>query len=452
MAEKIFKFLIESQDDEIIKSTSIKVNLIYDGDIQTYYIPHIFMKIINPLLYTEKEVNIHMQKEETIELFFEVCMDALEMAHFTTLIDSKNNLSKYSISQKINPLIYSGFTTPQFGFITPQITSKEKYDDYIKVLSNFPEYSEIILKQYYQQEKTQFLYKLMDEYDINISCDILEKMILFMEQGKFYKLDIISKFGDVHYIYDTYKGEWYHYYYAYASVKKYHDEFRIKGPFLKKEENGMKISVWNGIKKDLEEKIYTPYAKTIKFDKNKITFGGIYTYIIEKQQDEEFRSKSIKVILSQEGRDDNKVIYLPESLLKNIDDMYFEAMTRAIESKVYSDSTRFEIYLSGGETIESFFMFLSDYLTEDKLSITFNSKENIQKYIVAHRFSKESIYIIRTYSLAARKMEQNEFMKLMNECVPATSPFIKILIEKMVESGFFKECYQDILVNYGIAQ
>lgn len=436
---KLFELLIESQKDEAIKSTSIIIKLIYDDHIQTYYMPAILMKIISPSLYTKKEIELRMKEEEKEELFLEVCEDALKMEPLSIPLFSKKSMLQYAISKKIKSSIYVKFTTPQF-------IQKGKYDEYIEMISEFPEYSEMVLKQYYRLEKPLFLYELMDKYDVKISCEMLEGIIIFLEQSKYYKLDILSKFGDVYYIYKGYKGEWHHYWYAYASIKKCGDDYSIKGPYLKKEESTIKLDEWYDIKKDLEEKIYTPYAKTIRFDRDKISFDGIY--FMEKQKEDEFISKCIKVILSQEGREDRKILYLPEKLLKKIDETYFEIMTRAIESKVYSDCTEFEIYFSDGETIESFLLFLYDFLKESKQDLTFCSKEEIQKFIIAHRFSKEYIYEIPSYS---HSKTRESFIKKMTTCIPTTSPFFKILIEKLIESGYFKGSYQDILTKYGIA-
>lgn len=436
---KLFELLIESQKDEAIKSTSIIIKLIYDDHIQTYYMPPILMKIIGPSLYTKKEIELRMKEEEKEELFLEVCEDALKMEPLSIPLFSKKSMLQYAISKKIKSSIYVKFTTPQF-------IQKGKYDEYIEMISEFPEYSEIVLKHYYQEEKSSFIYELMDKHNVQIPCEMLEKTIIFLEQGKYYKLDVLSKFGDIYYIYNGYKGEWHHYWYAYVSIKKYGDDYHIKGPYLRKEESPMRSDEWYCIKKDLEEKIYTPYAKTIKFYRDMLSFDSIY--FMEKQKEEEFISKSVKVVLSQEGREDKKIIYLPEKLLKKIDETYFEVMMRAIESKVYNDCTEFEIYLSDGETIEGFLLFLCDFLTESKRRLSFCSKEEIQKYIIAHRFSKESIYEMPSYSYST---SQKSFMKNIIECIPTTSPIFKILIEKLIESGYFKEKYVDILSKYGIA-
>ncbi len=444
----LYEYFLENQNDSIIQNTSIALKLIYPSHNKIYYFPHIIMKFVNPLFYEHKSIDLVMGTDETEDLFLDVCCDILNKNDII-LANSKKNMLKFAISEKLSPSFYK--------ILTPKFTRKEDYDNFVNSLSIIPNHSELFLKRYYLSEDSSFLYELMEQQNIILPDDVLKDMTFIVKKNYRYNLDILSKFGnlcgeyDMRDIYgalfDSSNMRGYletKPYYAYTSIEKRMDgnieKYYLKDPYYSRNP-GKNFTEWLNIKKNAKEILYMPYTKMVSFtfviDGNthwNTHFHNIYEYIMDKQHDSTFISVSTKVIISQENRKDQCVLYLPNSILKDIDENYFESMKNAINSNMFNN-TEFEIYLSDGETIEGFLSFLRNFLNNYKkcdghLFFEFKSQENIHEYMIAYRFSKHAMYniYINLFSL-----KPTEFLKLLIDSVSINSPIFETIILKLIE-------------------
>lgn len=447
----LYEYFLENQNDPIIQNTSIALKLIYPSHNKIYYFPHIVMKFVNPLFYEHKSIDLVMDMDETEDLFLDVCCDILNQNDIILAI-SKKNMLKFAISEKLSPSFYK--------ILTPKFNHKNDYNNFVNSLSIIPNHSELFLKRYYLSEDSSFLYELMEQHNIIIPSDVLKDMTFNVNRYYRYNLDILAKFGNLCGEYDMrdvhgamfYSTDMRGYletkpYYAYTSIEKRMDgnieKYYLKDPYYSRNP-GKNFTEWLNVKKNAKEILYVPYTKTVSFSfvfdghsRWNTYFHNIYEYIMDKQQDNIFISESTKVIISQENRNDQRILYLPNSILKDIDENYFESMKNAINSNMFNN-TDFEIYLSDGETIEGFLSFLRNFLNNYKkndgyLFFELKSKEDIQEYLVAYRFSKHTLYKMYFNTLNIKPIA---FLELLIDSIPVNSPIFETIISKLLERKY----------------
>ncbi len=401
--------IIENQNDEFTKKYSTIVKIIYKNTEKTYYVPYIIMKQINKEMYQKNYIEIKADTDETDEIFLNICRDIFNNNR-TILINSKIQMDKYYVSQKICPSFYNKIITKVFK-------TMDEFKNYEQLLSQYPECYNSIMNIYYSNEESLFLYKIMENLLIDIPTDLLNSKTICVETNENYDIHLISKFGNICYFHKCYGM-------IYTSILKDEFKYYVKGPYSMSD-GLLRISMWENIKSELNYDIYKPYCNKISFtDSKTLAFSELYEYIMGKQDDNAFISKTIKVIVSD---DNNKeIIYLPKSILKKIDKEYYYAIKNIILSGKFSTHD-FEIYLSQYESIDGFMQFLHNFLNNN-VYLKIESKKDIEIYATILRFNKQNRYYISTH------LEIHEYFDLLFENISLDSLILENLILLIIKA------------------
>lgn len=376
----IMSLLMANQNDKIIQNYSIHINYVTPHKTEILYVPHLILKLINDDWYKQQKITIILNCDISSEIFFIFCSDLISNNN-KLIIDDNINFKLFILSQTIKPNFYS-VTTPTFY-------NKNDFDNYYVMLQKYKYYGDQILNIYYKNERADMLYTLDQYYDI--PYQVLNSRYIYLEHNKEYSIKTLAKFEYVWYHHQKNYKEYHH---TFVSIRILNDELFIKGPYEFYDPEVYHHAAW----KKWSDKndyvlVHDHCAKKINFGYyGKITFPDKYEYIINSQNNPTFINKSIKLSISDDNNN-REYMYIPKSLLLQIDDEYFKTITDEEKMKLFSDQ-EIGIHLVNGESISGFYAFLQDFLKNDSCVILeIKSAVDLSKYIISYRFNKQNLYM-----------------------------------------------------------
>lgn len=413
----IFNYIIDFQQDSVYQKNSILLTIYeYNNKSKQLYLPYFIIKLID-FSYVNDEYNIVLPNEVSYYGFLEFLNDFINN-RINVEIDYKKQLDM----EKFFCSIYLGKT--KFYNIRDNYNN---HFDFVEILIN--KYDNNVFNKYIQyvliNSKSLTLYNLKDKY--NEIPDYLLQDVTFlhdviMKNKNKFKIDILSKFKDI-VLLDKYTK------YQYEIIKESLNKYKI-------------------IKyKDMDKEVsyHETFDRYIIFDDGYIRFEGIIENLIFLQDNIDYQKLSTKVIFKKDDEED-KYFYIPDSILKNLDESYYNAL----KSNKYLTSD-FEYILTENETFKSFMSYLEDYFdcfncfNGSTIVIGNFDKITIQKYIISKRFTHDF------YDIYINNFSQENIKKNVDLILENTNESLLIQQELLVKILDHFD-HEDIFKIYGLYQ
>lgn len=398
----------ECQSDPVFQQKSI-LFMVCDGEKTfEYYLPY----IIAYKFKTKPESDI-VYITASFDGFKQFIEDYI-MQKKLLQIKSKLDIEKYIISKKLLDSFYE-FEQDQHKFTLCDSHPYLQIPEYIRISVELilsycaTDYKYELLCKYISSLSSECIY-VIEKHHKKIPIEIFQKKYIIIKPDCFYDTDILSKYEKITFSYEhsqrtgSYEGRscYRTVITSYTTAIKYDCEsceYKILCP-QKTFADSVKHSELD------HQSILHHYGigDRLSFSKDDIKSLGYYKKIMSLQQQPSFIEKDTTILTKIiDIKDDFCLIYLPSSVLKSLDQEYYEVMMSGkfkIEEYQTETFTKkiFCIQLTEDETIEDFKQYLSDYIDIDKpiskyIDITFDHTTDFGKYSIAYRMKQ--IYKIK---------------------------------------------------------
>src|SRR3989338_5741229 len=204
---KLYNIIVEEQNNKNFRSISVLFKIKEKEKNNEIYLPYFVAEKLNKEYSTVKKVEIELERE-TFRGFKEFIKDFINESRVLK-IKTIMDIDKYRISKIIKKDFYE---------IT--YSDEKECEKIVKVILN--ENDDLkgeLLPKILDDSKSELLYKLKSEF-VNFPDEILYNRSLMISPNVFYKIEYLRLFDYLIYVHKSYKGEWYHQYYAYTKIEK----------------------------------------------------------------------------------------------------------------------------------------------------------------------------------------------------------------------------------------
>lgn len=369
---KLFNLLLKYQNDNVPKSTYVRIKLINNTSIKYVYVPLPLYTNIFIDARTAK-INLYFDCDIGIESMISYICDMNDMVKQLNVTYGSNiDIEKYIISR------YEGLKKYQ-KHCFPINLSPDSFSSFINIISKYGSHVDDVLEQYYRSELPMNIY-LIDKVH-NLPREHLLNKIIFIKKQVKYNIFTLSKYRFVYYR-DSVKNM------LCFSIKIINGSVYMKGPFKVDYYELHYGKIWHKLDSQYEyieqNNIYCSEL-SISLHDDAFLWSGSFQYILDMQDDEEYRKNCIKLKV-QDDISDDLFIYIPKHILLEIDHDYFNLATDVEYIKHFGDIDP-SIYFSGNQTIGGFLRFLGHYLDNDDKRLYLMSEEDIDLYTYYHRFN-----------------------------------------------------------------
>lgn len=396
-----YQIILDCQTNADIQNVCAIINLLNPNTkMETYvYMPHIYV----PYIFAKHNYDDHKNQINVIfdcdidaESFVLYCCDViLDRKHIEITFDDKINIEKYIISKHDMLKKYSSYTFRCGN------TLNEFKIFYENIFSYGNNNGCMMLEDYCKSEMPTNLYNIDIVYDL--PKQYLSNKKIYVQYGKKYSINSLSKYKFAYFTEGGYSSGIVRCF----SVKMVDDVVYLKGPFKFDNDDMYYEAAWDivDIEKDYVEQKNIMSACLMLPYGDKIIWCDTYNYIMNMQNIDNFRERSVKLKI-QDDESNDRILYVPLDILLMIDNEYFKLASDTEYMKAFGDKDT-SIYFSGNQTIQGFMVFLKHCLDNfdennaymnNNFSINFviNSVEDIDLYTYYHRFNKYSDMSIKS--------------------------------------------------------